>query len=173
MNLATTGMGYTFGVFGKLGLVSAALPYAWAHVSGRVFEQAGEVHRSGLGDARLKFSVNLIGNDAMGAGAFSKAPRATIVGASLTAITPTGQYYGDNEYGIHPAKCYAQGWSLIWFLRTGEKNKAKGWQSSWGKILDVYLETLAQTGELDTAVDKAFEGVDWEALEKSWASYIG
>ena len=84
-----------------------------------------------------------------------------------------GQYYGDNEYTVHPAKCYAQGWSLIWFLRTGEKNKAKGWQSSWGKILDVYLETLAETGKLDEAVDKAFEGVDWEAFEKSWVSYIG
>ena len=83
------------------------------------------------------------------------------------------EYYGQNSLGFEAGECYAQGWSLIWFLRTGEKNKAKGWQSSWGKILDVYLETLAQTGELDTAVDKAFEGVDWEALEKSWASYIG
>jgi hypothetical protein len=86
------------------------------------------------------------------------------------------QYYGQNSgNGLGGGRldgwaCYAQGWSMIWFLRTGA-GKAKGWQAAWGTILDKYLQTLLETGELDQAVDKAFEGVDWDALEASWRAY--
>jgi hypothetical protein len=82
------------------------------------------------------------------------------------------QYYGANPYDLSGSDCYAQGWSLIYFLRTGEKKRAKGWNPAWGKILDTYLATLAVTGELDKAVDQAFAGVDWNALETSWKNYI-
>jgi hypothetical protein len=37
------------------------------------------------------------------------------------------EYYGKNKLHVNPGICYAQGWSLIYFLRTGKKNKAKGW----------------------------------------------
>jgi len=83
------------------------------------------------------------------------------------------QYYGANEGngnagGTLPGwACYAQGWSMIWFLRHGE-GKAKGWQKPWGTILDTYLKTLLETGDLDKAVDTAFSDVDWAALEASW-----
>jgi hypothetical protein len=83
------------------------------------------------------------------------------------------QYYGNNSYGLRGTDCYAQGWSLIYFLRTGAK-KAKGWRPGWDKILDTYLESLVTTGDLDEAVDKAFPFSDeeWEAFENSWKSYI-
>ena len=58
--------GYTFGVFGKLALVTAALPYSWGDVTGMVGEEARAVTRSGLADSRVKLSVNLVGNPAMG-----------------------------------------------------------------------------------------------------------
>jgi len=77
---------------------------------------------------------------------------------------------GKGGGALSQPECYAQGWSLIWFLRTGA-GKAKGWQESWGSILDKYLETLLETGELDQAVDKAFEGVDWDLFEASWLAY--
>jgi hypothetical protein len=82
------------------------------------------------------------------------------------------EYYGSNAYGLDGGYCYAQGWSLIYFLRTGAK-KAKGWRPAWDKILDTYLETLVTTGDLDEAVDKAFPFSDeeWEAFENSWKSY--
>ncbi len=91
---------------------------------------------------------------------------------------PKSKYYGENTGNgrggrkLEGYECYAQGWSLIWFLRTGA-GKAKGWQKSWGTILDTYLEALLDTGDVDKAVDKAFEGVDWDAFEKSWLDYIG
>ena len=83
-----------------------------------------------------------------------------------------GEYYGSNDLGISGTDCYAQGWSLIWFLRTGDRENANGWDRRWNDILDVYLATLAETGDLDKAVDTAFAGVDWEAFEASWKSYI-
>ena len=49
-------MGYTFGLFGKLALVTAAVPYAWGDITGTVFEEARAITRSGLVDARAKFS---------------------------------------------------------------------------------------------------------------------
>jgi len=86
------------------------------------------------------------------------------------------QYYGENRGGIAGTKlegwaCYAQGWSLIWFLRTGD-GKAKGWQKEWGSLLDKYLETLLETGNLDQALDKAFQGIDWNALQESWSGHM-
>jgi hypothetical protein len=82
------------------------------------------------------------------------------------------QYYGKNSYDLPGHKVYAQGWSLIYFLRTGAKNKAKDWNPAWGTILDRYLETLAATGNLDKSVDAAFGGVDWSKLEASWKEHI-
>ena len=102
-------IGHSFGLFGDLALVTVALPYGWADVTGKVQEQAGEATRSGLADARVKFSVNLAGNPAMSARDFARAPRKPIVGASLTVQAPSGQYYdtklinlGNNRWGFKP-----------------------------------------------------------------------
>ncbi|MBK7877824.1 MAG: hypothetical protein IPJ77_19250 [Planctomycetes bacterium] len=43
--------------------------------------------------------------------------------------------------------CYAQGWSFIYFLRTGKKANAKGWDPRWDTILETYLKELAMTGD--------------------------
>jgi outer membrane putative beta-barrel porin/alpha-amylase len=103
------GLGHTFNLFDKLALASATMPYAWATVTGKIQEQAAETHRSGLADARLKFSINLRGNDAMTAREFMAAPRRMIIGASLTAVAPAGQYYptkliniGANRWAYKP-----------------------------------------------------------------------
>ncbi len=91
---ALVAAGYTFGLFRRLALGSAMLPYTWAEVTGRVGEEARAVTRSGLADARFKLSVNLVGNPAMRAREFAKTPRKTIVGTSLLVAVPAGQYDG-------------------------------------------------------------------------------
>ena len=80
------------------------------------------------------------------------------------------EYYSGSEYDTGPGEHYAQGWSFIWFLRTG-RGKAPGWDEGWEKILPVYFEALASTEDLEAAVDQAFEGVDFEALTESWKAY--
>ena len=60
-------LGYvrTFGLFGRSASLGVVLPYAWANVSGEVGEQQREVSRAGLGDLRLRFSMNLLGSPAL------------------------------------------------------------------------------------------------------------
>lgn len=93
VNSGLLATGYSFGLFGKLALATATVPYSWGDISGEVAEQARSISRSGLSDARFKLSVNLAGNPAMRAREFAKAPRKTIVGTSLTVVAPSGQYY--------------------------------------------------------------------------------
>ena len=106
---APLAVGYTFGLLGKLALVTAAVPVSYGKVSGEVAEESRSVTRSGLVDSRVKFSVNLTGNPAMGARAFAVSPRKVIVGTSLTMIAPTGQYkatqlvnLGTNRWAFKP-----------------------------------------------------------------------
>lgn len=109
INGAPLAAGYTFGMFGKLALVTAAVPYTWGDVSGVVGEEARSVTRSGFADARARLSVNLVGNPAMGLQDFARAPRKTIVGTSLTVTAPSGEYdgtklinLGTNRWGFKP-----------------------------------------------------------------------
>jgi hypothetical protein len=103
------GVGHSFNLFGDLGLVTVGLPAGWLAATGNVYEQAASVTRSGLGDARLKLSVNLRGNPAAPPSEFARRPRQTIVGASITATAPTGQYddtklinIGTNRWAFKP-----------------------------------------------------------------------
>jgi hypothetical protein len=103
------GIGHSFNLLGKLALVTVAMPYAVADVTGKVFEQQAATSRSGLADGRVKLSVNLRGNDAMAGREFAAAPRRAIVGASLTMTAPAGQYYatklinvGTNRWSFKP-----------------------------------------------------------------------
>jgi hypothetical protein len=109
VDIAILAAGYTFGLFGKVALLSAAVPYAWGDVSGSVFEESRSVSRVGFADTRARLSINLRGNPEMGAREFMRAPRRTIVGASLTVAAPTGQYdgtklinLGNNRWAFRP-----------------------------------------------------------------------
>jgi hypothetical protein len=109
INGLLVGVGTTFGLLGKLALVSAAFPYAWGDITGEVQEQSRRITRSGFADGRMKLSVNLRGNDAMRLREFVKAPRAIIVGTSLTVNAPSGEYdrtklinLGNNRWAFKP-----------------------------------------------------------------------
>jgi hypothetical protein len=82
-----------------------------------------------------------------------------------------GEYYGNNKEGVTGGQNYAKGWSLIYFLRTGKKNNAKGWDPAWDNILENYLRVLATTNNLKQAVDEAFKGIDMNALQQAWLEY--
>ena len=81
------------------------------------------------------------------------------------------EYYGRNKLQAHPAVCYAEGWSLIWFLRTGKKNRAKGWDPKWDTLLDDYLKALVTTRSRSKAIEACLKGVDMDALQAAWIDY--
>jgi hypothetical protein len=100
INAATIGVGRTFNLGGHLGLATAALPYVWGDIAGKVAETAQSITRAGLGDMRLKLSVNLLGIPALKPAEFVKAKPRTNIGASLTVAAPTGQYYPDKLINV-------------------------------------------------------------------------
>ncbi|MET0621984.1 MAG: transporter [Pyrinomonadaceae bacterium] len=106
---AALAYGRTFGLKGRQANVGVLVPYVKGRVSGLVFEQQREVTRSGLGDARLRFSTNLSGGPALSPKEFAAFKPRTLVGVSLTVVAPTGQYdprrlvnLGSNRWAFKP-----------------------------------------------------------------------
>lgn len=85
-------VGHTFAMAGKQALLLGIVPLTWGDASGQVGENRRSVSRRGLADPRVRLSVILAGSPAMKAAEFRRAPRRTILGASLTAVLPAGQY---------------------------------------------------------------------------------
>jgi hypothetical protein len=100
---------HSFGLFGRSANVVIALPYGYGHFSGKVYDTAAQISRSGLADSRIRFSVNLRGGPAMDLREFMKYRERTIIGTSITMIVPTGQYdparlinVGANRWAFKP-----------------------------------------------------------------------
>jgi len=100
LNAGLAGYGRTFGILGHQASILVAVPYIWGDISGNVFEEARSVTRSGLGDTKLRLSVNLIGGEALTPKEFMKRTPKTTLGASLSISLPTGQYDPDKLINI-------------------------------------------------------------------------
>lgn len=100
INLASVGVSHVFALAGHQAAVTAALPYAWGDASGNVGETNQAIHRSGLGDARVKVSALLIGGPALSRRAFVVREPGPILGVSLLAVVPTGEYMPDKLINI-------------------------------------------------------------------------
>ena len=87
-------------VWGKSGKVDVVLPYTWASGSAEFAGQPQEREVSGLGDPRLRFSVNLYGAPALSFKEFVDYRQDLIVGASLQVSAPLGQYDADRLLNI-------------------------------------------------------------------------
>jgi len=82
------------------------------------------------------------------------------------------QYYGQVPLAGSLRSRYPQGWSLVYFLRTGSTSRLRGWRDEWGGILGRYLDVLIETRDIARATDAAFEGVDWNALAAAWSDCL-
>lgn len=95
INLATVGYSRVFGLGGHQSSITVAVPYLWGDASGELNEVNRQIHRSGIGDTRLKFSTMLIGGPALTPREFATRKPGPVVGVSLVAIAPTGEYMPD------------------------------------------------------------------------------
>jgi hypothetical protein len=136
VNSLGVGVGRTFDLFGHTALAVAALPFAWAKATGRVGETTGQASRTGLADPRIKLSLNLVGGRALSVPEFARTQRTTIVGVSLTAIPPLGQYdrsklvnLGANRWAFKPeigvsrliSKWTIDGYAGVWFATANDE----------------------------------------------------
>jgi len=127
INSATLAYARSLDVWGKSGKFDVVLPYSW--LSGKA-EFAGQPHErkvSGLGDPRLRFSVNLYGAPALSLKEFTDYRQNIIFGASLQVSVPLGQYdsdklvnLGTNRWFFKPELGLSKAWGpLILELATG------------------------------------------------------
>jgi hypothetical protein len=103
--------GYARGIAvgGQSGKVDVVLPYVWLDGTAEI---AGEPERrrvSGFGDPRVRISWNLLGAPALTLPEFASYRQETIVGLSLQASLPLGQYdesrvvnLGSNRWWLKP-----------------------------------------------------------------------
>jgi hypothetical protein len=103
------GYGHTFSLFGRISSVAIGVPYVWASVDGNVGETYQSITRSGLGDPRLRFVVNLLGGPALSMAEFRKRKPEPTLGFGLVVVVPTGQYsneklinIGSNRWAFRP-----------------------------------------------------------------------
>lgn len=94
------GYGHTFSLFGRISSVAVAVPYVWASVDGNVGETYQAITRSGLGDPRLRFVVNLLGGPALSMKEFMARKPEPTLGFSLVVVVPTGQYSNEKLINI-------------------------------------------------------------------------
>ena len=104
---------HTFDLAGKSARFSLLLPYVSGRWEGDVDDEFQIIHRRGVGDPRLRLSVNLYGAPALAGSEFAQyqAEHAsnTVVGASIAATLPLGKYcddclinIGGNRWSVRP-----------------------------------------------------------------------
>jgi hypothetical protein len=76
--------------------------------------------------------------------------------------------YTQMQYYTNPGLCYAQGWSMNYFLLTSPVAKAKGWTQIPPRMLDA----LKTGGDWEKATDKVFAGQDLKAMEAEWKKFV-
>lgn len=94
------GYGRSISVFGQSGVIGFVLPWATIDAEGQLEGQTRQAHRVGFGDPVFKVSANLYGAPALDLKDFQGWRQDTIVGVSLTAGAPWGQYDPDRLVNV-------------------------------------------------------------------------
>jgi hypothetical protein len=109
LDILTTGFGRVFAWGERQARVFAVVPYADGTITGDVGDVPQSAELSGLADPRIKVSIALRGAPALSLDEFARAPRETVVGASLTVMAPWGDYdperlvnLGYNRWALKP-----------------------------------------------------------------------
>lgn len=103
------GYGRSISVLGQSGVVGLVVPWATVDAQGRLEGSTREAHRVGFGDPVFRLAVNLYGAPAMEFKEFQGWRQDTVIGVSLTASAPWGQYdpqrlvnVGTNRWFVTP-----------------------------------------------------------------------
>lgn len=117
------GVSYSIDFFGKTTQFLMVLPYSWAQVSGDIGEQTASTNRSGMADARLRFTTLLIGGKAATLPEIVQAPKKTILGFGLNVSVPTGEFFseklinlGTNRWAFRPELALSQPLGQRWLV---------------------------------------------------------
>ena len=104
---------HTFDMAGKSARFSLMLPYVSGRWEGDIDDELQVIHRRGVGDPRLRLSVNLYGAPALEGAEYAQYiaehTSNTVVGASIAVTMPLGKYcddclinVGHNRWSVRP-----------------------------------------------------------------------
>ena len=108
---STVGIGYlrSFGLFGKLCKLQAAVPFVFLSGTAQYKGNDTAGTRTGFGDSRIKLIMNILGTPALLPKDFMKFKEEFVLGTSIVISVPTGLYYddklinlGSNRWGFKP-----------------------------------------------------------------------
>ncbi|MBP1634122.1 MAG: Protein involved in meta-pathway of phenol degradation, partial [Acidobacteria bacterium] len=170
------GIARSFSLFGKTAQAFGVLPYSWAQVSGKVLEQSRSITRAGLSDTRVRLSVLLRGAPAASLLEVMKAPRRTILGASLMVVAPSGQFFpdrlinlGTNRWAFKPEFAVSHPMGERWLLDT----YAALWLFTGNDSFypGTAVRTQAPMGAFQGHLSYSFKPQLWAALDATY--YVG
>lgn len=167
------GIATSFGLAGRTAQVLAALPYSWLTATGNVREASQLVERSGLSDMRFRLSVLLTGAPAMTPRQFAVSPRRPIVGTSVTAVAPTGQYHPERFVNIGTGR-WAFKPEMALSYPVGERWLVDVYGALWLFTTNgsYYTGTAARTetpiGALQAHISYSLSLKAWAALDATW-----
>jgi hypothetical protein len=168
-NLAATYV-RTFGLSKKLARIQVALPFTFMDGSANVNGQNITGSRTGFGDMKVRFGVNLLGSPALDKSEFRKFEQKTILGVSLVTSIPTGKYYedkrvniGTNRWGFKPevgisqrfSHFYAEVYGGIWFYTDNNDFLGKKMEQK-------------PTGSLQAHASYYFKNSMWLGFNTTW-----
>src|ERR1700758_2580950 len=118
--------------------ISGSLPYGVGNFHGTVVGADTNAYRSGRLDSSVRLSMNLKGGPAMDLREFRKWQQKTLLGVSLKAVVPTGQYDptklindGANRWAFKPEVGLSRRWGhwvvdgygALWLFTTNSRNQ--------------------------------------------------
>jgi len=119
----TIAVGHTFSLLHQTAQATIVMPFGWAQADAMINGQSQNATRSGFSDLRLRISMLLFGAPALTLAEFAKAQRRTTIGASLTIIAPTGEYFpdklinlGTSRWSFKPELAISQPFGNRWLI---------------------------------------------------------
>lgn len=170
-----SGIGYvrTFGIAGKLARIQASVPFASLSGNAQINGHDTSAVRSGFGDTRIRFGINLIGSPALDKRKFTTYTQETVVGISFVASVPTGLYYADklinigsNRWGFKPEvgvskrikRIYLEAYAGMWFYTANNK------------YLGTHSLTQKPLGSIQGHACYYFKNKMWLSFDWNWFS---
>jgi hypothetical protein len=122
---------HSYGLLGRSSNVVVSVPYASGLFEGSLNGVTAQATPTGLADARIRFSMNLLGGPAMNLSEFREWSEERLIGVSITAIVPIGQNdparlvnIGTNRWAFKPEvgltrrwrRWVAEGYGGLWLF---------------------------------------------------------
>jgi hypothetical protein len=125
----------TIGILGTTGRFLAAVPVATSTWSGELAGRDSSTTRTGLSDPLIAIAVNFLGNRAQRGVEFARYRPRTVLGLSLRARVPLGQYDSSKLFNLsthrwmvsprlglafYAGRFVFEGYAAVWFFTTNE-----------------------------------------------------